>query len=96
MLTMMNPKPSAREASVTHVEKLRGLLDLKKGWDSYNAREISLYAVERAQQFIEALHIVPTVRGGVQLEWHHSGVEIEIEFAADGRVVTCSMGRETR
>ncbi len=26
---------------------------------------------------------VPTVRGGLQLEWHRQGVDVEIEFGVD-------------
>ena len=28
-------------------------------------------------------HVVLTGRGGVQLEWHRDGVDLEIEFKAD-------------
>jgi hypothetical protein len=31
--------------------------------------------------------IVPTVHGGIQLEWHRGGVDLEIEVAATGEVL---------
>jgi len=30
--------------------------------------------------------IVPTLQGGVQLEWHRNGADIEIEFSSQGVV----------
>ena len=38
---------------------------------------------------------VPTVRAGVQLEWHRQGVDIEVEVSPDGLVSWCADDRRT-
>ncbi len=73
--------------------ELRELLRLPPDWNSYRARPIAaraaLAAIELLLQAMpEGLPlpaIVPTVRGGVQLEWHRRGVDLEIEALPDGR-----------
>ena len=62
------------------------LLALQPGWNSYSAKPIpSPNAVRAIQLLAEFLDtgtpppvIVPTVHGGIQLEWHRNGVDIEI------------------
>ena len=61
-------------------------LELPGGWNSYNARPIRKENVTFAVDFLgrvmrdgtPAPEVVPTVRGGVQLEWHRAGVNLEI------------------
>jgi hypothetical protein len=68
------------------------LLDLEPGWNSYNAAEIKPSAVIAALRLLwEAMprggpvpSIVPSSRGGVQLEWHTRGIELEVSFEPEG------------
>ena len=75
-------------------ETLRGLATLPEGWDSYGAKSIEPHVVDTA---IELLHrivqhnalkpaVVPTNRGGIQIEWHTQGVDLEIEIAPHGGI----------
>jgi len=65
-----------------------GLLPV--GWDSYGARAPDPSCVLAAWQLLAAVMrddipapaVVPTVRGGVQLEWHRNGADLEIEVVA--------------
>jgi hypothetical protein len=62
------------------------LLKLKPGWNSYSAKPVDpgnvKQAIEILARFPEAGSpspaVVPTVRGGIQLEWHASGINLEI------------------
>jgi len=68
------------------VHAVADLLSLKPGWNSYSAKAIDHYCATQAirllDQFLEPStpppSVVPTVRGGIQLEWHTGGVDIEI------------------
>lgn len=60
------------------------LLALKAGWDSYGAKTITQESIDAAKQFLTSLHVVPTNKGGIQLEWHSCGVDVEVEFGPDG------------
>jgi hypothetical protein len=75
-------------------ETLRGFTTLPEGWDSYRAMSIESHVVDAA---IELLHrkvqhnilkpaIVPTNRGGIQIEWHTQGVNLEIEITLHGEI----------
>ena len=71
---------------VKSVEGVVDLLSLPEGWNSYSARPIGTQNAIRAIQLLGELLgsetpppvVVPTVRGGIQLEWHTRGVNIEI------------------
>jgi hypothetical protein len=62
--------------------KLAELLTLEKGWDGRCAPSILPEYAERAYQLTNVIgcpaSIVPTVRGGVQMEWG-KGLEVEID-----------------
>lgn len=70
--------------------KLRSLMRLGPGWDSYGARAIYARAVDAALVFLVRSaqyprpSIVPTSKGGIQLEWHDGRIDVEIEFTPDG------------
>lgn len=55
---------------------------LPRGWDSYDACQISETAIQAALRLLEVLpgcwHAVPVSDGSVQLEQHSDGVDIEI------------------
>lgn len=64
-----------------------GLLELQPNWNSYEARAVDLLQVvaalnvllEIARPNTPAPAIGPTAGGGVILEWHTNGVDLEIE-----------------
>lgn len=68
------------------VEKVVDLLALPTGWNSYSARPIAPQNVVTAIRLLAELLdfrtvspvVVPTVRGGIQLEWHTERGDIEI------------------
>lgn len=75
-------------------ESVNALLSLPRGWDSYGARSPSEQAARKAIDILTDLvgegarmpAIVPTSKGGIQLEWHNSGLDVEIEIDAAGAV----------
>lgn len=55
------------------------------GWDTYGAAPLDDRAIDAARVFLQhAWAVVPTNEGGINLERHHSGLDLEIEFKADG------------
>ena len=74
-------------------EALAGLLYLAPNWDSYGARPIDQVHVFAALDLLvlvmqgdtPAPTVVPTNRGGVQLEWHTRGIDLEIETLSSHR-----------
>lgn len=84
-------KVSNQPADEIRLDKIRTrfeeLLSLRENWDSYGAPPIRRALVEQAIDFIEAMgnsvpvpSIVPTVKGGVQLEWHQGQIDLEVEI----------------
>ena len=75
-------------------EALQSLLTLPENWDSYGARVIEPRAVHVAIELLRSIvHlgtpqavVVPTNRGGIQVEWHTGGIDLEIEITADSEV----------
>jgi hypothetical protein len=76
------------------IESLGGLLSLERGWDSYGSPRIDPKYVSAALDLIFITmqdntpppSIVPTSRGGLQLEWHIRGIDLEIEFISPYRI----------
>ena len=68
------------------VRAVADLLSLPPGWNSYSAKPIAaqnaIRAIRLLGEFLEPHTppptVVPTVRGGIQLEWHSSGVNVEV------------------
>jgi hypothetical protein len=68
---------------------LNGLLSLRSNWDTHGAVQIDprhaaealqfLYGTMRASTPVPAM--VPTANGGIQLEWHQAGLDVEILLA---------------
>ena len=79
------------------------LLQLPRGWNSHSAEPVSEEAFVRTVEFLSEYMVagvagpavVPTVRGGLQLEWHRQGVDIEVEVGPEGSVSWCAEDRET-
>ena len=73
---------------MTALRKIEELASLPAGWDSDGAVKIDPTCVDVAYRTLTALMIgnpvlipptvVPTTTGGVQLEWHSGGVDVEI------------------
>ncbi len=88
------------------------LLSLPPGWNSYGSRPIRRSIVAVAANLLSEImledtpvpDVVPTYRGGVQLEWHRASVDIEILFEspthvsfsldADGKEITGALPEE--
>jgi len=86
--------PITTAGYVQTVQTLIELLELPPGWNSYNASPIRKenvnFAVELLARVMRAgtpaPDVVPKVRGGVQLEWHTQGVNLEIAIDSPDEV----------
>jgi len=64
-------------------------LELVEGWDSYSAPRVANKAVNLALHLLEVAAprdaptptVVPTTEGGIQLEWHCAGIDLELEVS---------------
>lgn len=71
--------------------KLNELLNLPDDWDSYGAKKVdvnsTIFVFELLTTLIERdvpePSIVPTVEGGIQLEWHIKDINFEVEINPD-------------
>ena len=72
------------------VKKLNELRSFENDWDSYGAPpikdmfvkmaiEVMLFAMEEKTP---EPSIVPIIKGGIQIEWHTKGIDLEIEISA--------------
>ncbi len=68
--------------------RLEELRRLKPNWNSYGAQEINPAVIDYVRSFLEeygrgATHgpqIVPTNRGGIQIEWHRVDGDLDVQF----------------
>ncbi len=67
------------------------LLELKPDWDSYGAKPISAAAIITLCGF----STVPCSDGGIQLEVHLHGFDVEIRIGPDGRIESAWIVRAT-
>ena len=67
-------------------EKLLRLVELPPNWDGYHAKPITIEAVETARRMLSGAPIVPLPGGGIQIEWHLDGHEVEITIAPNGKI----------
>jgi len=73
--------------------KISELGELEEGWDSYGARPVDPRCAAATAEFVLNLldgntpkpAIVPTARGGIQLEWHRAGADLEIEIESPAK-----------
>jgi hypothetical protein len=76
------------------LKSLYSLLALERGWNSYDAQPIRREVLDFAARWIPGLlqrgtpapAVVPTVRGGIQLEWHRNNVDLEVYIDAPDAV----------
>ncbi|HUY27567.1 MAG TPA: hypothetical protein VMV27_09125 [Candidatus Binataceae bacterium] len=72
-------------------EKGARLVQMPENWDSYGARRINIEHVVQALTILEQVMrpgtpipaMVPTPRGGIQVEWHTHGVDIELTIESE-------------
>jgi len=72
-------------------ERFQELLSLQPDWDSYGANAIEQKYLDQAKEFLEQVMredtampaLVPLADGGVQLEWHVNGFDVEICFSPE-------------
>ena len=76
------------------IEKLNSLLYLDENWDSYGAHRVNVEAVFATIQVLASVleedtplpTFVPTRSGNIQLEWHQSGIDLEVEVHPSGMI----------
>ncbi len=73
------------------VKQLGGLLSLQPNWDNDRAGAVKQSAIQNALDGLFAFmgdqspipQLTPTRDGGIQLDWHECGVDLEMAFEAD-------------
>lgn len=71
------------------VERVEDLTALAVGWDGYQARSIDAgmalqvvsFLLDHAYLPVPEPSIVPLADGGIQIEWHEHGIDLEISFS---------------
>lgn len=74
--------------------KCASFVDLESNWDSYGGRPVHETVAQATSELLLKLtrasspapSVVPTARGGIQLEWHTPSVDLEIAVASAGRL----------
>ncbi len=77
----------------TAVGRLEAIAQLEDGWDGRKAPRISRSNIEIALQLLRRVmskgtpmpQFVPTVRGGLQMEWHVPDIDVELEILSPSR-----------
>jgi len=72
------------------LEEVSALGWLERNWDSYGAWPVDPTIAKTAVELLMAIlepdtpvpSIVPTSHGGIQIEWHCSGVDLEVEVVS--------------
>jgi hypothetical protein len=73
------------------LDRISGLTALAVGWNGHDAREVKADMAIDAAKFlakvafpgIAAPSITPLAEGGLQVEWHRGGLDIEVAFTDD-------------
>ncbi len=85
------PRGALPEWFVPSLRRCAPLLSLPCGWNSAGAPPIEARAIQLAMDALWSFMAdkgslpqwTPTRSGGVQLDWHENGIDLEIEFAPD-------------
>lgn len=72
--------------------RLVTVINLPEGWDSYGAQQVDVSMLPATINLLANIMrettlmpaIVPTQRGGIQLEWHARGIDLEVEVLSQG------------
>jgi hypothetical protein len=83
--------------------RLEALGRLGEGWDGRSAPRVAPANIGIAMQLLQRVmrtgtpvpEIVPTLRGGLQIEWHVPDVDVELEIATPSRYVLSFEDRST-
>jgi len=71
-------------STATQLKRVQGFSELKPGWDSYDALPIDPEVIEQAKRLLPRLGwgwvAVPTASGGIQLERHCFGLDMELSI----------------
>lgn len=87
LLLLKVPEPKWLYPTLQVMKEFSALL---ANWDSYGSRRIDDLAIYHAVKFLLMVVgakdgpvpiVVPTSRGGIQLEWHAIGADLEVEFS---------------
>lgn len=81
-------------AAIDAIAAICKLGELSPNWDSYGALPIDrqclvtaiLLWLTSARPQTPPPAVVPTIRGGVQLEWHRGGIDLEIEIRSPRQI----------
>lgn len=84
----------ARKFAEKIIERLAPIFALTDNWDGRGAMQINQDSIRRALETVilaqrasaQVPHFVPTLAGGLQLEWHLRNLDIEIEMTPEGRI----------
>lgn len=76
------------------IDHMRELAMLPVGWDGHDGRPVDIgiaaFAIQFLLQTLEpdgpAPQVVPLSYGGIQLEWHEQGIDLEVEVEAPNRI----------
>jgi hypothetical protein len=77
------------------IQRIQDLTALAPGWDGYGAKPIDAgvavdavsFLIDHAYPTVSEPAVVPLADGGIQLEWHVGGIDLEIAFSdEDGGV----------
>ncbi|MEX1164959.1 MAG: hypothetical protein WEB03_15420 [Nitriliruptor sp.] len=80
------------------------ILQLRPGWAGPGSEAVTDNAIVGILEFIRRRlplssprpSVVPTALGGLQLEWHLPGLDVEVEFDAAGRACDAAVADERR
>ena len=89
LMSVARPDPRL----VVFAEKCSGFLDLPENWNSYRARRIDASLLRDGLNILTMMlspgtrtpDVVPTARGGIQIEWHDAERDLEIEIRGLGQ-----------
>ena len=76
------------------VRRVGSLLKLEENWDGHGGRPVRFDTAVFAVSLLDGImwpdtpypEIVPLAYGGLQIEWHESGIDLEIEIVAPNEV----------
>jgi len=72
------------------LEALQRLRGLPPNWDGEDSPSPDAKVMDRVEQVLRASPcepwVVPMRDGGVQLEWEHNELSVEVEFAPNGQI----------
>lgn len=85
-LSVEQPAANWLRSAITRIEDLTALA---AGWDGYEASAIDAgvalqavrFLLDHAYPAVPQPAIVPLADGGIQIEWHQGGIDLEISFS---------------